>query len=246
MMDGGLSRIVPLGPFRPSLLMLCPRIPLLPHASLTPPDLASHDVPPQALAPAAPRAMFMDCSHDNETPTQKRSIADQLPNACLVAASCGSIGSTAGYDYFVPWRLDVVKEKRRYPRNLGCFTEIIPGVGVGALAVSGDRDKEKPVTPGTTTTVTTTSSGTQITPRGSRAGRVRRRTGSGMAEPAWCGMAKARAVLNKLHVTMAREGCTEMFATRAKDNIVMVHRHNPLTERGYVFLAHTYVHSFMA
>jgi len=39
-----------------------------------------------ALKPRIPPALFMDCTHDNEVPNQKRSLWDTLPNAALVRA----------------------------------------------------------------------------------------------------------------------------------------------------------------
>lgn len=62
----------------------------------------------------APHALFMDCSHDNETPAQKRTIEDTLPNAALVAFCSSGIGSVFGYDECYPELLNVVNEKRTY------------------------------------------------------------------------------------------------------------------------------------
>ncbi|KAI9136440.1 glucanotransferase domain of glycogen debranching enzyme-domain-containing protein [Paraphysoderma sedebokerense] len=66
------------------------------------------------LKPSAPHAIFMDCTHDNETPAQKRTAQDALPNAALVAFSCCAMGSVKGYDELVPKYLDIVNEKRVY------------------------------------------------------------------------------------------------------------------------------------
>ncbi|KAI5804214.1 hypothetical protein DFH27DRAFT_481099 [Peziza echinospora] len=59
-------------------------------------------------------ALFMDCTHDNETPTQKREAKDTLPNGALVAMCDCAIGSVYGYDEVYPKLLDVVNEKRIY------------------------------------------------------------------------------------------------------------------------------------
>ncbi|RPA84891.1 hypothetical protein BJ508DRAFT_205664 [Ascobolus immersus RN42] len=59
-------------------------------------------------------ALFMDCTHDNEMPYQKRFAADTLPNGALVAMCDCAVGSVAGYDEVYPKHLDVVNEKRRY------------------------------------------------------------------------------------------------------------------------------------
>ncbi|KAJ3319863.1 hypothetical protein HDV06_005839 [Boothiomyces sp. JEL0866] len=61
-----------------------------------------------------PHNLFMDCTHDNETPHQKRTAIDTLSNAALVAMSNCAIGSVKGYDEIVPKLLDVVQETRKY------------------------------------------------------------------------------------------------------------------------------------
>lgn len=59
-------------------------------------------------------ALFYDCTHDNETPGQRRTAQDALPNAALVAMTNCPIGSTRGYDELVPRQLSVVTENRQY------------------------------------------------------------------------------------------------------------------------------------
>ncbi|KAJ3227740.1 hypothetical protein HK099_000413 [Clydaea vesicula] len=63
---------------------------------------------------STPHAMFMDCTHDNETPHQKRTAKDTLPNAAIVAMTDCAIGSVKGYDEIVPELLNVVNETRKY------------------------------------------------------------------------------------------------------------------------------------
>ncbi|KAI8147846.1 glycogen debranching enzyme [Fennellomyces sp. T-0311] len=63
---------------------------------------------------STPRALFMDCTHDNQTPYQKRSAQDTLPNAAVVAFSDCATGSVKGYDEIYPYLLDIVDEKRLY------------------------------------------------------------------------------------------------------------------------------------
>ncbi|CAK7909795.1 glycogen debranching enzyme [[Candida] anglica] len=69
---------------------------------------------PKNLASQAPHALFMDCTHDNEVPAQKRTVEDTLPNAALVAFCSAAIGSVLGYDECYPELLNVVHETRKY------------------------------------------------------------------------------------------------------------------------------------
>lgn len=59
-------------------------------------------------------ALFMDCTHDNETPAQKRDARDTLPNAALVAMCASASGSVFGYDECYPELIELVSEKRPY------------------------------------------------------------------------------------------------------------------------------------
>eukprot|EP01117_Protostelium_nocturnum_P007177 TRINITY_DN2573_c0_g1_i1.p1 TRINITY_DN2573_c0_g1~~TRINITY_DN2573_c0_g1_i1.p1 ORF type:complete len:1537 (+),score=521.58 TRINITY_DN2573_c0_g1_i1:125-4735(+) len=63
---------------------------------------------------SAPLSILIDCTHDNETPVQKRTAADSLSTFGLVSMSVSAIGSTTGYDQIVKSTIDVVKEHRRY------------------------------------------------------------------------------------------------------------------------------------
>lgn len=69
---------------------------------------------PKVLNFQAPHALFMDCTHDNELPAQKRTVEDTLPNAALVAFCSSAIGTNFGYDECYPALLNVVSEKRQY------------------------------------------------------------------------------------------------------------------------------------
>ncbi|ORY36809.1 hypothetical protein BCR33DRAFT_758962 [Rhizoclosmatium globosum] len=74
-------------------------------------------------------ALFMDCTHDNETPHQKRTAEDTLPTAALVAMTSCAVGSVKGYDEVVPELLNVVTETRRY-RNAEAHEGIIPAKSI--------------------------------------------------------------------------------------------------------------------
>ena len=59
-------------------------------------------------------ALFMDCTHDNEVPAQKRDARDTLPNAALVNLCACATGSVMGYDEIYPKLVNLVHEKRIY------------------------------------------------------------------------------------------------------------------------------------
>ncbi|KAF2474646.1 glycogen debranching enzyme [Lindgomyces ingoldianus] len=59
-------------------------------------------------------ALFMDCTHDNETPAQKRDARDTLPSAALVAMCASATGSVMGFDEIYPELIELVHEKRLY------------------------------------------------------------------------------------------------------------------------------------
>ncbi|KAF9582131.1 hypothetical protein BGW38_000606, partial [Lunasporangiospora selenospora] len=66
------------------------------------------------LSGSHPHALFMDCTHDNESPHQKRRAEDALPNGALVCMTSCAIGSVKGYDELYPHLLNLVSEKRHY------------------------------------------------------------------------------------------------------------------------------------
>lgn len=66
------------------------------------------------IRPTPVHALFMDCTHDNETPAQKRDARDTLSNAALVSMCSSATGSVMGYDEIYPRLIDLVNEKRLY------------------------------------------------------------------------------------------------------------------------------------
>ncbi|POR38098.1 Glycogen debranching enzyme [Tolypocladium paradoxum] len=66
------------------------------------------------IKPTPVHALFMDCTHDNETPAQKRDARDTLPNAALVSMCSSATGSVMGYDDIYPRLIDLVNETRQY------------------------------------------------------------------------------------------------------------------------------------
>ncbi|KAK2733736.1 hypothetical protein FQN57_001963 [Myotisia sp. PD_48] len=79
-------------------------------------------------------ALFMDCTHDNETPNEKREARDTLPNAALVSMCASATGSVMGYDEIYPEHIDLVNETRLYcPPRDGQFKSITGPGGIGGL-----------------------------------------------------------------------------------------------------------------
>ncbi|KAL2351634.1 hypothetical protein BJ546DRAFT_253278 [Cryomyces antarcticus] len=81
-------------------------------------------------------ALFMDCTHDNEVPAQKRDARDTLPNAALVAMCACSTGSVMGYDEIYPELIELVHEKRLYssPSSNGAPIKVQAGEGgIGSI-----------------------------------------------------------------------------------------------------------------
>jgi len=67
-----------------------------------------------SIVGSKPHALFMDCTHDNETPHQIRTAEDTLPNSALtIMASC-AVGSVRGYDEINPYLINLATEKRLY------------------------------------------------------------------------------------------------------------------------------------
>ncbi|KAJ8069714.1 hypothetical protein OCU04_000138 [Sclerotinia nivalis] len=77
-------------------------------------------------------ALFMDCTHDNEVPAQKRDARDTLPNAALVAMCSSAIGSVMGYDEIYPKLVEIVHETRLYT-SASSEKEVKTGAGEGGI-----------------------------------------------------------------------------------------------------------------
>lgn len=78
-------------------------------------------------------ALFMDCTHDNETPAQKRDARDTLPQAALVAMCSCATGSVFGYDEVYPELIELVHEKRLYSSSNSTGGPIKAQAGEGGI-----------------------------------------------------------------------------------------------------------------
>ncbi|KIW84549.1 glycogen debranching enzyme [Fonsecaea pedrosoi CBS 271.37] len=78
-------------------------------------------------------ALFMDCTHDNEMPAQKRDARDTLPTAALVNMCGCATGSVMGFDEIYPKLVDLVNENRRYA-SISSEGEVHTGAGEGGIA----------------------------------------------------------------------------------------------------------------
>ena len=183
------------------------------------------------LLPSCLPALLFDCTHDNVTPAQKRHPVDALSSAALVSAAVCAVGSTRGYDIFVPENPSVVFEFRPY-------TPLPPLLSGRSPVASGST--------GSLPTVITalTASGAPVVGDGDVAGGMGSvgltvRKGMGAPMP---GMTRARRVLNNLHKLLAAEGFTEIHVNHdVVDNgdIVTVQRSHPTRADSYVFIVRT-------
>lgn len=79
------------------------------------------------------QALFMDCTHDNEMPAQKRDAKDTLSNAALVSMCASAAGSVMGYDEVYPKLVDLVHETRLYSSRFSETAKLETGPGEGGI-----------------------------------------------------------------------------------------------------------------
>ncbi|KAI5287790.1 hypothetical protein KEM54_005735 [Ascosphaera aggregata] len=78
-------------------------------------------------------ALFMDCTHDNETPAQKRQARDTLSNAALVGLCSTAVGSVMGYDEIYPEYVNLVTETRQYSSPYSGMKRAPKPIGEGGI-----------------------------------------------------------------------------------------------------------------
>ncbi|KAI6785469.1 Glycogen debranching enzyme-like protein [Emericellopsis cladophorae] len=87
----------------------------------------------RTIKPTPVHALFMDCTHDNETPAQKRDARDTLPNAALVNMCSSATGSVMGYDEIYPKLVDLVNETRQYTSESSGSHSVSSGRGKNGI-----------------------------------------------------------------------------------------------------------------
>jgi glycogen debranching enzyme len=90
------------------------------------------------IIPSKIHALLMDCTHDNETPVQRRDGRDTLTGSALVAMCASASGSVFGMDECYPALIELVHETRPYSSpysNLKPGEDLKIGAGEGAGGV---------------------------------------------------------------------------------------------------------------
>ncbi|EGP86042.1 glycogen debranching enzyme [Zymoseptoria tritici IPO323] len=87
------------------------------------------------IIPSKIHALLMDCTHDNETPVQRRDGRDTLPTSALVAMCASASGSVFGMDELYPQLVELVHETRHYtsPYSNGAAMKVGPSEGTGGI-----------------------------------------------------------------------------------------------------------------
>ena len=84
------------------------------------------------LLPILAPAIFVDQTHDNESPMQRYTAANMLPVSAMTCVAYCAAGSNRGYDEMVPHHINVVTEVRSYMPwcEFGSELKVGPKVGL--------------------------------------------------------------------------------------------------------------------
>lgn len=92
------------------------------------------------IVPSKIHALLMDCTHDNETPIQRRDGRDTIANSALVGMCASAAGSVFGMDELYPELIELVHETRQYTSPYSNL-QLDQGLRIGPFEGAGSIKK---------------------------------------------------------------------------------------------------------